>query len=538
MSSSSPLTSELNSCQRLAQVSTKGWSLAKMQKSEQLCNDALLKHGITPFQPNKNDSDAKQLESIFEYLVKKGKTPLTDASEATIHAAELTALIVRVRRRFDLLDAAGKNFFKNSTNPGRKALYKTATTGVLSYPPLPGSNSSNTAANKRSEKGASSQRNRNDYISDESNYEDDYGTWGNGEDQEDDEARDNFRGIGGGEMSKLSEEKQRHRRQLDQLESLEHEAQELRRRRTEIIEASSKSDHKEPIAGLMKRLSVLELSERRLRQRQQTIIKQMKNNVLNGNLNDREREKLNKSIGEYKVKLTAASQENSYLKRENGTLLATKSEHEDTLAALAGELQKLKLENYYLQEVILELQKTQPPCYGDVGSRGGGGNNNGNGNGGSQQQNGNGDEEQRRKLQQKLEADKMTLSDRIQEATKMQEDWEKLLAQQKRQRDMPMNDVTRGQAMPYDNGGYQPLAPYQARQLSPSSGMYGDFLPKLPTASGTSTNSNNYNNYNNTYGGAGNTRPTSYGLDAGKYGDNYGNLYGDKNKDRIFNSSF
>ena len=213
------------------------------------------------------------------------------------------------------------------------------------------------------------------------------------------------------DLNKCKEAQKYHKIRLADLEGLEEDAQTLRKKRAELLKEirQCKTDDKRGKACLSQ-MAELEIEDKKLRKKRKELLAELKD----CRKNEEEGYKSIKLLEKAKKRLEACTVEKNQLKKENDVLLATKGEYEDTMCALATEVQKTRIENYYLQEVILELQNTpvgpSPPVapVGQAAIQ-------------SQQVN------QQGFLQQKLQEDKATLQKRIAEAQQLRSEWDKLI---------------------------------------------------------------------------------------------------------------
>ena len=129
---SSKTQNDLRPCNQLAQMSVQGWSNEKMLSRENLCYNALKAKGIPTFVSEKTKSRPDQLRDMYAYLLKKARihpTEMEQPENMTIKAAELTSLLIRIKRRWGLLTPSEKDYFQESDDPFEQALVQTSTEG-------------------------------------------------------------------------------------------------------------------------------------------------------------------------------------------------------------------------------------------------------------------------------------------------------------------------------------------------------------------------------------------------------------------------
>ena len=105
---------DLGPCDQLAQMSVQGWSNEKMLSRENLCYNALKAKGIPTFVSEKTKSRPDQLRDMYAYLLKKARihpTEMEQPENMTIKAAELTSLLIRIKRRWGMLTPSEKDSF-------------------------------------------------------------------------------------------------------------------------------------------------------------------------------------------------------------------------------------------------------------------------------------------------------------------------------------------------------------------------------------------------------------------------------------------
>ncbi len=360
----------LNECEKLAELSVKGWSYEKLEKREKLCYEALAAKGVVAFVTDNRETRVNQLRSMYEYLLERALIHPTETTDLTLKAAELTSLLIRIKRRYEFLDKIDRSILRHSDDPIFKALVETAEEGVLHYPP---------SHRQKLKDQLQRMRKSKHNISDD--------------------------------LNKCKEAQKYHKIRLADLEGLEEDAQTLRKKRAELLKEirQCKTDDKRGKACLSQ-MAELEIEDKKLRKKRKELLAELKD----CRKNEEEGYKSIKLLEKAKKRLEACTVEKNQLKKENDVLLATKGEYEDTMCALATEVQKTRIENYYLQEVILELQNTpvgpSPPVapVGQAAIQ-------------SQQVN------QQGFLQQKLQEDKATLQKRIAEAQQLRSEWDKLI---------------------------------------------------------------------------------------------------------------
>lgn len=326
-----PKQVSMRPCDELAILSVKGWSTDKLLKRENLCFDALKARGITSFVPSKNTSPLNQLSDMYAYLLKKARIIPSDkenTEEMTLKAAEWTALLIRIRRRWGRLTMEEQNYIiqRGQEDPFYRALAMTATEGILHYP---------------------QQIQQIQQVQQVQQVE----------------PVEQFQQVQqkqqvGGDTSiivplAICKEK------LESLEQVEKVAQQYRKERSELLKVLKKSNDPKEI---IRELAILEANDKKLRQKRKRVIKELKNCKSN---EEQEGYKCLALLENAKKRLESFSEENDELVKTNNMLLATRNEYEDTMTALAAELQKVRLENYYQQEVILQLQRELVKQSGD-----------------------------------------------------------------------------------------------------------------------------------------------------------------------------
>jgi hypothetical protein len=287
-------------------------------------------------------------------------------------AAELTSLLIRMKRRWGLLSSDEKKSFQQSENPFDQALVKTSTEGVLHYPSYQQGN----------ELYQRTQESSNDML------------------QQD--------------TTTITIPLAICKNKIEKLEQIEAESQELRKRRSDLLNElkSKKSQHsdKSKVVGEMVNL---ELEDKKLRQKRKKLINELKTCKTN---EEKEGMKCLELLERAKERLESFTEENNTLIKSNDILIAAKTEFEDTMSALATELQKIRMENLYLQEVVVELQKSSSSPQQFQGSD--------------------------QSLEKKLIQDKNTLKIRIEEAKQMRKEWDDIIQQSapKEQQNVPTKE--------------------------------------------------------------------------------------------------
>lgn len=354
--------SDLSACEKLAELSVKGWSYEKLLKREKLCHDALAAKGLKAFVSDNRETRLNQLRSMYVYLIDRAHIRPTETTDLTIKAAELTSLLIRVKRRYDLLTKNDRALLRHSEDPMDKALIETAEYGVLHYPP---------SLRPKLKDQLQRMKKTKHILSDD--------------------------------LSRCKEAQKYHKSRLNDLEDAEEVAQTLRKRRSELLKELRryKTEDREGKRCLAE-MAELEMEEKKLRKKRKELVAELKE----CRKNEEEGFKSMQLLEKAKKRLEACSMEKNQLKKEKDVLLVTKGEYEDTMCALATELQKLRVENFYMQEVILELQKS-PDRLPDFSTQ-------------SQIQ-------PSANFQQKLQEDKAKLQQRIAEAQQLRSEWDKLV---------------------------------------------------------------------------------------------------------------
>ena len=112
----------LNECEKLAELSVKGWSYEKLEKREKLCYEALAAKGVVAFVTDNRETRVNQLRSMYEYLLERALIHPTETTDLTLKAAELTSLLIRIKRRYEFLDKIDRSILRHSDDPIFKAL--------------------------------------------------------------------------------------------------------------------------------------------------------------------------------------------------------------------------------------------------------------------------------------------------------------------------------------------------------------------------------------------------------------------------------
>lgn len=364
-------------------------------------------NGIQTFVIDNKHSEIAQLRSMYEYLLKNARFDRNSQTpkSQSLRIAELTTLLMRIKRRWDHLSTSDKDKLRKSKSNWDRALAGTGESGYLKYPfemrggyqakaqqgapqPPPPTNPVAKTQQKALQLLPLAQA---DQAIPEPPH-----------DKEVDEQQQTF--------SPELEEDLTPPELLPKLDNLEHveiEALQIINKRKDLVTRAIDAKQTAHKNAIMRELVGLDVDDKKLRDRRKRIINGMKSQASKVKEANAETASL---LDEATLRLRKCEANNLELAERCGTLDAKRAEREDTMVALAEELNKVRKENYFLQEVVVALQKEieMKPH--------------------EQQQ-----EPESAKLKRKLEQDREILENRIQEAKQMRDKWGSILQKQQLQ---------------------------------------------------------------------------------------------------------
>ena len=301
-----------SACDKLAQIDIANLSSEKTLKYELVCNKALVAKGVPLFEPNSRKTFIHQLEDLFEHLLKRGRIKPKESQDMVIRTAELASLLIRLRRRWQMLMGKDKNYFMNSRNPTHQALYKSAIQGILYYP-----STAPTARDVAAQKNIQIE-NKNAQITKV--------------DQE---------------SNQLQGRLQQSRKKLQGLEDLEDKAKKCRQNKSSLMKKLKMCKENSVEADmLLQEIFDLEDQYTNLAEERKTLIQELRK----CRSKVKEDEKCLKLLEEARRKLESCALERKRLKKDLEDSEKKCSQYAASVCSMSKEIQTLQMENSHLQE--------------------------------------------------------------------------------------------------------------------------------------------------------------------------------------------
>jgi len=373
----------LKACEQLTKdISVASWTHEKLMDRENSCSALLKKKGITIYSPGRQYSLLNQIINLYRHLLDNTKQALQrkqgqeTQKNKFIEALELIYDLIRLRRRFELLNENDLSALKKKSDPFHRGLVATVQRGKIVFPET--------------------------IVQEMEPIEQ--------------ELRDFQR------IQQNADDIQQMQQNIVQYETLEVDhAKQTQQAMTELKREVSQAKQlgQKQRVSCQDKIKCLQSREQEMMRKRVNLLKDLKRCQIN---NDRYFEAL-RLLEKANERLDVYKDEKEQLQEEKVLLTEANKQYKDQATSMQQEIEKLKTENYYLQEVIIEVEKnaTQQPkvvtgicCPGASKESPG-----------TRKTIGRAEQQQ---ISDKLREDKMILQNRLKEAQKIKSEWDSVLS--------------------------------------------------------------------------------------------------------------